>query len=210
MKKVTIMLVLFFCLGSVVFIRNSDAAYYKYTDKEGVVCFADNLQVIPEQYRATAVIVETEAREDELKPAGQAVRETEPAPPAADTRQEGEGPRPLSTRLMISGAIGFGAFLIFVVINSRPELKENKKVLSLARGTLLAGVSLYIVFAHAGDVMTLFGAAGRTVEEAQRRSEEKGRKAARALKSLDAVFEEAQKAQKSQEASTAGSADSNK
>lgn len=202
MKKVTIMLGLFFCLGSMVFVHNSAAAYYKYVDKEGVVCFADNLQVIPEQYRVQAVIVETEAKDDDIKSAGPTARKTETAA-TADVRQEGKDRRPLSTRLVISGAVGFGAFLIFVVINSQPEFKENKKVLSLVRRALMAIVLLYLVVAHAGDVMTIFGAAGRTVEEVQYHSEEKGKKAAQAIKSLDALFEEAQKAQKSQEASTA-------
>ncbi len=209
-EKVTIMLALLICLGSMVFIRDSDAAYYKYIDKDGVPCFADDLQVIPVQYRAQAVIVETQAKDDEVKPAGPAVRKTEPAPAEADARQEVETPRPLSTRLMISGAVGLGAFLIFVVISSLPELKENKKVLSYIRGTLMAAVSVYLVVAHAEDVMTLFGAAGRTVEEAQQKSAEKGKKAAQAVKALDALFEEAQKAQKAQEASTTGSEDSNK
>lgn len=199
MKKVTIIFVLFFCLGSVVFVRNSDAAYYKYIDKDGVVCFSDNLQIIPEQYRAKAVIVETEVKDDETKPAGPAEGKTEPAPAAADTKQEVKGPRPLSTRLMISAAVGLGAFLIFVVISSQSELKENKKLLSLVRGALMVVVSLYLVFAHAGDVMTIFGAAGRTVEGVQQQSAEKGKKAAQAIKSLDALFEEAQKAQKVQE-----------
>lgn len=209
MKKVTITFALFFCLGIMVFVRNSDAAYYKYIDKDGVVCFADNLQVIPEQYRAKAVIVETEAKDDEIKPAGPAVFKTEPAPTAAEVKQEVKAPRPLSTRLMISGAVGFGALLIFVVINSQPELKENKKVLSLVRGSLMAVVSLYLVFAHAGDVMTLFGAAGKTVEEVQQQSAEKGRKAAQAVKSLDALFEEAQKAQKAQETTMGQAPDNN-
>jgi hypothetical protein len=201
MKKVTIVFALFFCLGIMVFVRNSDAAYYKYIDKDGVVCFADNLQVIPEQYRAQAVIVETEAKDDEIKPAGTVVSKTEPAP-AADTRQEVKGSRPLSTRLMISGAVGLGALLIFVVISSQSELKENKKILSLVRGSLITVVSLYLVFAHAGDMMTIFGAAGQTVEEVQQQSAEKGKKAAQAIKSLDAMFEEAQKVQKAQEATT--------
>lgn len=211
MKKAAIVFVLFFCLGSTVFVRNSHAAYYKYTDKDGVICFADNLQVIPEQYRAQAVIVETEAKDDEIKAAGggPAVCNTETAP-AAVAGQEGKGPRPLSTRLMISGAVGLGALLIFVVISSQAELKENKKLLSLVRGALMAVVSLYLVVAHTGDVMTIFGAAGKTVEKAQRQSEEKGKKAAQAMKSLNALFEEAQKAQKSQETSTAGSEDGDK
>jgi hypothetical protein len=208
MKKVTIMLALFICLGSMFFIRNSDAAYYKYIDKDGAPCFADNLQVIPEQYRAQAVIVETESKDDEIKPAGPTVRKAETAT-MADARQEGKGPQPLSIRLTISGAVGFGAFLIFVVISHQPESKENKKVLSLVRRTLMAVVLLYLVVAQAGDVMTLFGAAGRTIDEAQRQSEKKGKKAAQAIKSLDAMFEEAQKAQKSQEASTAEPAESN-
>ena len=50
------------------------AAIYKYTDKDGLITFADDLQAVPVQYRSQAVIVSGEDKEAEVKsPAGQAV-----------------------------------------------------------------------------------------------------------------------------------------
>ena len=181
MKKTVIAFTLLLCLGGMVFVQDSKAAFFKYIDQNGIVCFADNLQVIPEQYRANAVIVETE-REEEIKPKPAKPAESN-APDAAATGLEEKGPRPLSTRMMISGAIGLGALVIFVALSNLSELKENKKILSLVRGSLIGVVSLYLVFAHVKDVMTIFGMAGHAVEEAQHKSKEKGKKAAQAIKS---------------------------
>ncbi len=196
MKKICMFFAVVLCLGGMVVVRDSQAAFYKYVDKDGVVCFADDLQVIPEQYRAKAVIVQNESKDVDVKPAGLEPK-MEAAPSASEAKPEVRRPRPLSIRLMISAAVGLGAFLIFVVVSR--QLEEDKKALSIVRGSLLAGVSIYFIVAHAGDVMTLFGLTGKAVEEVERRSEEKGKKAARAIKSFDALFEEAQKAQKAQQ-----------
>jgi hypothetical protein len=209
MKKIAISFVLLLCLGGIVFVRDSEAAFYKYVNKDGVVCFADNLQVIPEQYRAKAVIVEGEAKNDGLKPAGPAAGKPEAAPSAAEAKPGGGDQRPLSTRLMISGAVVVCALMFFLIISNLAEFKDDKKILSVIRGSLVGVVSVYIVFAHAKDVTTIFGAAGQAVQKAQHQSEEKGKKAARAVKSLDALFDEAQKAQKTQEASTVEPEDDN-
>jgi hypothetical protein len=44
-------------------------------------------------------------------------------------------------------------------------------------------------------VLTVFGMAGKAIDDAQQRSAEKGKKAAEAAKTLDALLEQAQKAQ---------------
>jgi hypothetical protein len=204
MKKISAAFALLLCLGGIFFIRVSDAAIYRYVDKDGVICFADNLQVIPEQCRTTAVIVDNEAKGD-VKPSKPAVdNKADAALSAAEVKPENRGPRPLSIRLMISGAVGLSALLIFVVISKLPELKENKKVLSLIRASLIGIMSLYLIVAHVNDMMTIFGAAGRVVEDVQNQSAEKGKKAVQAIKSLDSLFEEAQR---TQETSTAESKD---
>ncbi len=198
MRKTLLCFALLLCLGGMIIVRDSHASFYKYINKDGVACFADDLQAVPEQYRASAVIVETETDDDRATPAapaGPAANKAETPVSVSEARPESG--RPLSTRLMISGAVGLGAFFIFVVISS--QLKEDKKALSIVRGLLMAGVSMYLVAAHVGDVMTMFGLAGKAVEEVERRSEERGKKAAQTIKSIDAMFDEAQKAQKAQE-----------
>jgi hypothetical protein len=207
MKKISVSFAFLLCLGGIFFYRASDAAIYRYVDKDGVICFADNLQVIPEQCRATAVIVDNEATDD-IKPSKpMVVTKTDMALSAAETKPENRGPRPLSIRLMISGAVGLSALMIFIVISRLPEFKENKKILIIIRASLIGMISLYLIVAHVKDMISLFSMAGRVVEDVQNQSAEKGKKAAQAIKSLDALFEEAHKAPRTQEPSTAESKD---
>ncbi len=185
------------CLGGLFIAGTSEAAFYKYVDKNGVVCFADDLQVVPEQYRSQAVIVDAESKDDEVRPANPVLKKPEAALDPSSDPWGSKRPRPLSIRLMISGAVGISAFLVFLIIKSLPDLKDNKKILSIVRGSLIGAVSVYLILAHVKDVKTVFGITGQTVEEVQQRSAEKGKKATQAIKSLDAAFEEAQKAQES-------------
>jgi hypothetical protein len=54
------------------------------------------------------------------------------------------------------------------------------------------GMTVYLLFAHAGDVVHLFSAAGNEIESVHRQSEEKGKKAAKAAKSLNALIDQAE------------------
>lgn len=176
----------------------SDAAIYKYVDKDGVPCFADDLQVVPEQYRASAVIVEGDAKDDETKasrPVTLQNTETQSLAAAVETKPV-RRPLPLSIRVMISAAVAIAGLVIFLVLKKLPELKDNKKVLLAIRGSLIGVVAIYLVVAHVKDVLIVFGLASQTIEDAQQRSAEKGKKAAQVIKSIDAMFDEAQKAQK--------------
>ncbi len=195
MEKKFVMFALVSCLGGLFFASTGGAAFYRYVDKNGVICFADDLQVVPEQYRSQAVIVDAESKDDTVSPANPGRNKPEAAAPdASSVRSESGRPRPLSTRLVISTAVGLSAFLVFAMISNLPALKENKNVLSIIRGSLIGAVLVYLIVAHVKDVKTALGITGQTVEEAQRRSAEKGKKAAQAIKTLDATFEEAQKA----------------
>ncbi len=204
MKKISMAFAFLFCVAGTVFVQDSDAGFYKYVDKNGTICFADDLQVVPKQYRASAVIVESAEEDDDARTTGATGGKVEVETAQSPAQAKAEFSRPLSTRLMISGAIGLGVFLIFILISMLPELKENKKALSIIRAALTASVLLYFIVAHAGDVITVFGAAGKAVENVQNRSAEKGKKAGQAIKQLDTLFEEAQKAQKLQEAPAGG------
>jgi len=200
MKKTLVSLALLFFFGGIFLAGHADASFYKYVDKNGVVCFADNMQVIPEQYRTAAVIVQDKAADEDAKPAEPKLVNAAETPSVAQASPVTEGPRPFTTRLLISGAVVIGAVLLFGVAGTLPRLRENKKFLSLLQGSLIGLVALYLSAAHAKDVMTLFGIAGQTVEKVQQQSAEKGKKAGEAMKSLDALIGEAQKAQKAQNA----------
>ncbi len=201
-KKIILLVLAFCCLSGLFLVTSSYAVIYKYTDNEGIVSFADDLQAVPEKYRTTAVIVEGESKEERANQ-GDSVGSAHPEqqPSAAETKQisDAKHPGPLSSRLMMSAGISVGAFLVFILISKQPELKENKKVLSFIRTGLIASVSLYLIVAHIRDVWTVFGLTGKTISEAQQQSAEKGKKAAQTIKQLDALFEQAQQAQQAEE-----------
>ncbi len=211
MKTIWALVWIIVWLGS--FVRASDASFYKYVDKNGVVCVVDNLQVVPEQYRSKAVIVENEAYDDEKRPAGSTEVKRETVQAAPEAASEERKPTPLSSRLMISGAVGISAFVLFIILKNLPGLNENRRRLSFIRGSLIGLFSLYLVIAHLSDITVALGMAGHAVDEVQQQSAQKGKKAGQAIKSFDGLFEEAQKAQKAQKAqetSTEDPADCNK
>lgn len=205
MRKFALLFAVLYCFPGLSFVPDSYAAIYKYVDKQGIVCFADDLQSVPEKYRSKAVIVEGEAKEDPEKPQSLAINndnkaeEQSAANAPAETLQI-RGPRPLSLRLMISAAVSLAALLIFILLTKQAGLKENKKVHAIIRASLISLVSLYLIIAHVKDVMTIFGIAGKTVNDVQQQSAEKGKRAAQAIKTIDALFEQAQKAQEASHA----------
>ncbi len=174
-----------------VLIQESHAEFYKYIDKNGVVCFADNLQVVPEQYRSSAVLVQNE-QEEEIRPAAP-MSKTEPAPMEVAAQPRAREPLSLTIRLTISATVVAGGFLIIFFMKNMTQLKQNSGAFIMVRGALIAVVSAYLVFAHAGDVMDLFGKASRAVDEAQRTSAEKGRKAGQFMKQMDQMTQDTKK-----------------
>ncbi len=200
MKKISFAFALVICLG-LWFPQQSHASFYKYIDKDGVVCFADNLQAVPEQFRASAVLVQEEQQE-EYKPGTPPVTKTETAPiaPAVQPQPVVNAPLPLSFRLGISAAVGIVAILLFVFAKSVPQLKQNPGALITIRGVLILGVSIYVVFAHVDDVMVMFGKASQKIDETQQKSADRGKKAARAMKQLNESVSEAQQVEKDQAA----------
>ena len=197
MKKIVILAVVFYCLFATALVPSSRAAIYKYYDKDGIICFANDLQVIPERYRASAVIVKGEAKEEPAKtqtPAAvDSVRE-QPAAPAPESPQKPVA-HSLSYRLAVSGCVVIASLLVFMIIRRQAALKENKKMISLIRNALIGMISLYLLIAHGNDVMTMVGRAGSAMDSVQQQSAERGKKAAQTLKKLDVLFDEAQKAE---------------
>ena len=192
MKKILVLFFFLFCLGGMLFVQVSNAALYKYIDKDGIISFADDLQVIPEQYRAKAVIIDGE--EKIVMPAKPVVSKAEAAPSASPVAEPESGDsRQLSIRLMISGAVTLGVLLLFIVISKMPGLRENKKIIFMVRGSLIAVVSLYLVYAHVKDVTAVAGMTGQVIEDIQNKSAEKGKRAGQAIKTLNAISEETQK-----------------
>jgi len=175
--------------------RESQAVIYKYVSEQGVPTFADDIQKIPEQYRAQAVIVTGGNDYD-------AYAEQEKARLAAEerTRQEQQAAapvkaeKPLSSRLIRSGiAVGLFIALLFVAAHI-DALREQEQVLSRIRTGLVVFLLLFLVVNHAWDVMGLFGKVGDTVTNPvasiQEKSAQRGKKAADAYKSMDKVLDQ--------------------
>ena len=108
----------------------------------------------------------------------------------------GKEPASFSSRLLISLGVIISSLVIFFVINTRTDMRENKKFLSVMRSILKTLVSIYLVYVHVRDVAGVFSMAIHAVDDVKYHSEERGKKAAQTVKSLDALFEEAQKTQK--------------
>ena len=194
--KMRIRLMLVFILAIVLSATsNSFAAIYKYIDKNGIICFADDLQSIPEQCRATAQIVSGE-QEPERKPLiqKQSLVQAEATPtneaPSSDRDKvsiEGYAKRFFSGRVLISVVVVVSALFSFVILGILDA--DHKKAIKIARVVILWGMSIYLIVAHAGDFVNLFRILEGKVDTVQRESGEKGKKAAKAMKEINAIVQ---------------------
>ncbi len=189
-------------------IQDTYAAIYKYMDSDGQVNFTDDLQSVPASCRATAKIVSGESDEknmtsnsnnDQTKaPAGTVAPEGAPytAPVVVS-----EKPKPVESqdetgsfekRAIYSAVILVSAVFAFIILGILDT--DHKKIVAIVRVVLMWGMMVYLIYAHAGDVVHLFSSAGNKIESVHRKSEEKGKKAARAAKSLNALLDQAEQA----------------
>jgi hypothetical protein len=189
---------------------DASAAIYKYIDKDGLVTFADDLQAVPPEHRAQAVIVSGEQKEGEAKATAApalskeqtGLKAEDPAPVHPQSIQAADtgGKRSFGNRVLISAIILVSAVFAFVVLGIIDA--DHKKIIQIARVVIIWAVSVFLLYSHAGDVIHLFQSIGSNVEDARQTSEEKGKKAAAAMKALNAVLDQAE--QSSSEAPAAG------
>lgn len=196
MEKYRIVSITFLVALILLFIgREIQAVIYKYVNEKDIPTYADDMQKIPEQYRARSVIVSGGNDYDEYA-------EQEKARLAAEVlaRQESQAAAPvraeesLSGRLVRSGvAIGLFFALLFVATHI-DALREQAQVLSRVRTALVVLLVAFLGFTHARDVRGLFGKVGDTVTNPvasiQEKSAARGRKAAAAYKSMDRIMDQ--------------------
>ncbi|NTW60448.1 MAG: hypothetical protein HGA43_14945 [Nitrospirae bacterium] len=186
--------ILFFALILLV-CRESQAVIYKYVNAKDVPTFTDDLQKIPEQYRAQAVVVSGGNDYD-------AYTELEKARLAAEarTRQEQQAAasvkavEPVSSRLIRSGiAVGLFIAIMFVLSNIH-GLQGQAQVLLRIRAAMALILLVFLGITHAKDVMGFFRKVGDTVSnpvaDIQVKSAERGRKAAQAYKALNRALDQ--------------------
>jgi len=193
--KTFCILVLAVVLG---FLATSDgiAAIYKYTDKDGMITLADDLQSIPEQYRASAKIVSGEVEEQKkptIQPQAQGQPETKTVVPASSIAQEQRTSNEIkessffSSRFLISVIVVVSAVFSFVILGIFDE--DHKKSIKITRVVILWGVSIYVLYAHAMDVVHLFSQATGKIEAVQEEATEKGRKTGKKMKEFNEAME---------------------
>ncbi len=196
------------CVFGFFSIQDTYAAIYKYMDSDGQINFTDDLQSVPVSCRATAKIVSGESDEknvtsssnnDQAKAAAGTVA-PEGAPQTASVVvsekqkpvESGEGTDSFGKRAIYSAVILVSAVFAFIILGILDT--DHKKIVAIVRVVLMWGMTIYLIYAHAGDVVHLFSSTGNKIEAVHRKSEEKGKKAARAAKSLDSLLDQAEQA----------------
>jgi hypothetical protein len=174
--------------------RESQAVIYKFVNEKGVPTFADDMQKVPEQYRAQAVIVsgvvsDEQAEQEKARLAAEARTRQEQQADASAKAEE-----PIIKRLIRSG-VAVGIFIALLFVASHIDaLKEQAKVLSRIRTVLAVLLVVFLGVTHARDVMGLFGKVGDTlpnpVASIQEKSAERGKKAAEAYKTMDKILDQ--------------------
>ncbi|MCK9419302.1 MAG: hypothetical protein M0R70_07995 [Nitrospirae bacterium] len=175
---------------------NSFAAIYKYIDQNGIICFADDLQSVPEPCRATAKIVnmdQEQARNPAIQkqPQVQAEAIPENAESSSDRGTvsiEGYTKSFFSGRVLISVVVVVSALFVFVILGIIDA--DHKKAIKIVRAVVLWGMSVYLIVAHGEDVVNMFKTLKGEVNAVQHESGEKGKKAAKALKELNALTQD--------------------
>jgi hypothetical protein len=178
------------------------AAIYKYIDKDGMVYFADDLQSIPPEYRTKAKIVSGEDKEENKGQTNQnrqsVQAETKKTEVITGTTSEKpfiekkEGSDSFGRRAMVSAIVVVSALFVFVILRILDA--DHKKPVAITRVVIIWGVSVFLLYAHAGDVLAVFSSIGSKIENTHQQAQEKGKKAAKAVKALDALLEQAERA----------------
>jgi hypothetical protein len=192
-----VIMVLFFTIG-VISTPECLAAIYKYVDKDGMIYFVSDLQSVPEQYRASAKIVSEEFKDQVKTQAnpheqlGQTtIKDNEATHGSIQNKPvtENANRKSFGRRALISAVIIISALFIFVILKIVDD--NHKKSVAIVRVIIIWGVSVYLLYAHVSDVITVFQSASSAIEHAQKESEEKGKNAANLVKALDALAQKA-------------------
>jgi len=192
MKLKVLFVFVLFVVFSISLPSNGLAAIYKYTDKDDMIHFVDDLQSVPEQYRSSAKIVSGEEKEEIKTQSSQppAQVETKKTEISTSSIAEKVEAAPFGKRAIISAIIIVSALFAFIILK-RLDM-DNKKVITITRIVILWGISIFLLYAHAGDVVSAFSSIGNKIENTQQKAEEKGKKAAKAIKAMDALAERAE------------------
>jgi hypothetical protein len=193
LKHVVLLVFLFLALPGLG-AHHAFADIYQYVNEEGIISFADNLQSVPEKYRATAVntTVLEEQKQAQLRTEQPVQPGTMKLPPNA-SREENAHKMVFTTRLLMTTGVVFVWFVILFAIKKTGIFKGRKKALPATWIALVCILLVYLVMVHGKDVVNLFTMAGNKIEEVQEKQRQRGKKAGEAIKALNKLMEEAGK-----------------
>jgi uncharacterized membrane protein YcjF (UPF0283 family) len=167
------------------------ADIYKYVNEEGIISFVDNLESVPEKYRATAV--NTTAVEEQNRLQSQAEPQTNISTSQVAPREEPAHKMTFTTRLLMTVVVVFVWFVVLFAVKKTGEFKGREKVLPATRIALACIFLVYLVMVHGKDAVNLFTMAGNKIEAVQEKQAQRGKKAGQAIKALNKIMEEAGK-----------------
>lgn len=197
MKTKFLLLLSLCCFFAFLSAEHSHAAIYKYLNKDGLISFANDLQSVPEQYRASATVVSGDTDQEDhqsiqdRQTPGQATGNHGDAPAlvhdkAVETRNENSF---FNSRLLLTAIVVVSAVFAFIVLGILET--DHKKTVAVIRIALVWAVAIYLLIAHAGDAVRMVRTVGGTIEVTKHQSEEKGKKAAKAVKAWGELMEQA-------------------
>ncbi len=172
-------------------VRQASADIYRYVNEEGIICFADNLESVPEKYRAIAVNTTAEEEKNQIR--SQTEPRTNIAPSQAAPREEPAHTMTFTARLLMTVGVVFAWFGILMAIKKTGVFKGREKFLPAAQIALGCIFLAYLVMVHGKDVAGLFSMAGNKIEAVREKQAERGRKAGQAIKTLNTFMDEAGK-----------------
>lgn len=171
--------------------RPAFADIYQYVNEDGVISFVDNLESVPEKYRATAI--NTTAVEEQKQIQWEAQPQTNIAPSQVALREEPAHKMTFFTRLLMTVLVVFAWLGILVAVNKTGVFKGREKFLPATQIALGFIFLVYLVMIHGKDVVHLFTMAGNKIEAVQEKQAQRGKKAGQAIKALNQFMEEAGK-----------------
>jgi predicted membrane metal-binding protein len=176
--------------------QQSLAVIYKYVDKDGLITLVDDLQFVPAQFRASVKIVSGDAGTTSSSPpvrgerpegmAGYLPRDAASAALNTKTGEAPEGSGAFGGKALVSAVIIVGSAVLFTILGIFKA--RHGKLIQVLRAVLLGAVSVYFLYAHAGDAVRAVKKIGGGIESAQQQSEEKGKKAAKAVKAWNELM----------------------
>lgn len=167
------------------------AVIYKYIDAHGTPTYVDDLHLIPEQHRKTAVLVSGEYEQDRHASTSQRSSTRE-----GENEDAASGPRvalAVGGRNSFSGRLARSILILFASIAAyfgavEVLAKKNlQKHQPFVKAAVIVIASASVLYLHALDIVRGVFSVGSAIQEVKEESAEKGKRTATFIKALDKV-----------------------